>query len=72
MNKVQKAEMSPGIAAVATPETIKNWTLCTHWELAPCLSHILYAATQTASAKDKNKKKNPEVVCNFYPLWQSF
>jgi hypothetical protein len=63
MNSVQQAELLPGVAAV-TPEFIMNWTVSAHPELAPCLLRILSTAAQTPIAKEKNKKKNPEVVCH--------
>ena len=64
MNLVQKAEQLPGIAAI-TPEFIKNWTVSTYHELAPCLLHMLSVAAQTSTAEEKNKKKHPDVVCIF-------
>jgi len=62
MNAVQKAELLPGIAAI-TPDFIRNWTVSSHQELAPCLMHILLAAAQTPTAKEKNKVKKPDMVC---------
>jgi len=61
MNAVQKAELLPGIAAI-TPEFIRKWTISSHKELAPCLLRILFAAGQTSAAKEKNKKKKPDMV----------
>jgi hypothetical protein len=63
MNNVQKAELLPGIAAI-TPEFINNWTILPPRELAPCLLHILSTAAQTAVAKEKNKIKEPDMVCS--------
>ena len=63
MNNVQKAELLPGIAAI-TPEFIKNWSIFPRRELAPCLLHILSTAAQTAVAKEKNKIKEPDMVCS--------
>ena len=62
MSAVQKAELLPGLTAV-TPEFIQNWTVSTHQVLAPCIQLILLAAAQTSTAKEKNKKKNPDLVC---------
>jgi hypothetical protein len=62
MDTVRKAELLPGIAAASAPEFIRNWTISAHQELAPCLLQILSTAAQTSIAKEKNKKKNPEVV----------
>lgn len=62
MDSVRDAELLPGTAAAASPEFIMNWTVSTHEELAPSLLKILSAASQTSIAKEKNKKKNPEVV----------
>ena len=61
INKVQKAELLPGIAAI-TPEFIKNWSISPHQELALCLLHVLSTAAQTADAKEKNKVKKPDMV----------
>ena len=63
MNNVQKAEQLPGIAAI-TPEFIKNWSIFPRRELAPCLLHVLSTAAQTAVAKEKNKIKEPDMVCS--------
>jgi hypothetical protein len=69
MNNVQKAELLPGIAAI-TPEFIKNWTVFPHQELAPCLLRVLSTAAQTTTAKEKNKIKEPDMVCssNFFSM----
>ena len=64
MNAVQKAELLPGIAAI-TPEFIQKWTIPPHQEFAPCLRRILFAAAQTPAAKEKNKRKKPDMVCSF-------
>jgi hypothetical protein len=56
MNYVQKAELLPGITAI-TPEFINGWTVSPHRELAPCLSQILSNAAQTATAKEKTRKR---------------
>ncbi len=61
MTRVQNADLLPGIAAI-TPEFIKTWTISSRQELAPYLTSILVAAAQTTIAKDKNKKKKPEMV----------
>ena len=78
MNGVQKADLLHGIADV-TPEFIKNWTVSAHWELAPCLLRIISTAAETATAKEKNKKKNPQTVCHclssfvsVWTIWTSF
>ena len=61
INKIQKAELLPGIAAI-TPEFIKNWTISPHQELAPCLLRVLSTVAQTTDAKEKNKIKKPDMV----------
>ncbi len=65
MNAIQKAELLPGIAAI-TPEFIRNWTVSSHQAIAPCILHILLAAAQTSTAKEKNKKKKPDVVSRYH------
>lgn len=61
MTCLQEEYLQPGISAI-TPEFIKTWTISPHRELAPYLTRILLAAAQTTIAKEKNKKKKPEVV----------
>ena len=67
MNNVQKVELLPEIAAF-TPEFIKNWTISPHWELAlaPFLLNVLSTAAQTTIAKEKNKIKEPDMVCSCF------
>jgi len=62
MNGIQLAEQLPKIAAVTTPEFIRDWTVSSHQEIAPCIQRILLAAAQTSVAKEKNKKKVPDIV----------
>jgi hypothetical protein len=61
MDVVQEAEKLPGLDAI-TPEFIKAWRVSGHQEKAPFLFEILLAAAETASAKEKNKKKSPLAV----------
>ncbi len=65
MNGIRLAEQLPKIAAVTTPESIRDWTVTSHREIAPCLYSILLAAAQTSVAKEKNKKKIPDTVRYF-------
>ena len=46
------------------PEFIKNWTISPHRELAPFLLNVLFTAAQTTIAKEKNKIKEPDMVCS--------
>jgi len=59
MDVVQEAEKLPGLGSI-TPEFIKAWHVSGHQEKAPYLFEILLAAAETASAKEKNKKKAPK------------
>ena len=61
MNNVQKAELLPGITAI-THEFIKN-TISPHQELAPSLLNVLSTMAWTTIAKEKNKIKEPDMVC---------
>ncbi|KAF8957733.1 hypothetical protein BDZ97DRAFT_1669447 [Flammula alnicola] len=63
MDVVQEAEKLPGLSAI-TPEFINSWTVSGHRESAPFLFQILLTAAETASAKEKNKKKTPLGTCN--------
>ena len=63
MNNVQKAELLPGIAAII-PKFIKNWTISPHQELAPSLLNVLSTVAQTTIVKEKNKIKEPDMVCS--------
>ena len=70
---VQKAELLPGIAAI-TPKFIKNWTISPHRELAPSLLNVLSTAAWTTIAKEKNKIKEPDMVCFlvfFFPFFHA-
>ncbi len=62
MNAIQLVEQQPKIATVTTPEFIRDWTVSSHQEIAPCIQRILLAAAQTSVAKGKNKKKIPDTV----------
>jgi hypothetical protein len=72
MSGIQLAEQLPKIAAVTTPESIRDWTVTSHQEIAPCIYRILLAAAQTSVAKEKNKKKFPDTVCYLPPEKLSF
>ena len=61
MDVVQEAERLPGLDAI-TPEFIKAWHVSGNQENAPFLFEILLTAAETASAKEKNKKKSPLAV----------
>ena len=63
MDVVQETENLPGLQVDAiTTEFIEAWRVSGHQEKAPCLFEILLAAAETASAKEKNKKKSPLAV----------
>ena len=62
MNGIQLAEQLPKISAVTTPDSIRNWTVNSHRDIAPCIYRILMTAAQTSVARDKNKKKIPDTV----------
>lgn len=65
MDVVKEAEKLPGLAEI-TPDFIKAWKVFAHQENAPVLSQILLAAAESASAKEKNKKKTPTSVSGFH------
>ena len=61
MDVMQEVEKLPGLDAI-TPEFIETWRISGQQEKAPYLFGILLAAAETASAKEKNKKKSPLAV----------
>ena len=76
MDLVQEEERLPGLNAI-TPEFIKTWRVSGHQEKAPFLFKILLTAAETASAKEKNKKKSPlavdySIFLNIHSLIQTY
>ena len=71
MDVVREAEKLPGLDAI-TPKFIETWRISGHQEKAPCLFEILLAAAETASAKEKNKKKSPLAVSQLFYFSQMF
>ncbi|KAF8272425.1 hypothetical protein EI94DRAFT_1566159 [Lactarius quietus] len=63
MDTITKGEILPGISAI-TPDFIKSWTVANVGEQAPFLTAVLLHAAQTSRAKENNKKKQPESMCN--------
>ncbi|KAF9525192.1 hypothetical protein CPB83DRAFT_796698 [Crepidotus variabilis] len=65
MDIVRELDKLPGLSAV-TPDFISSMSLIgsTYRENAPCLHRVLMAASQTKLAKEKNKRKTPEMLCD--------
>ncbi|KAF8266824.1 hypothetical protein EI94DRAFT_1583489 [Lactarius quietus] len=63
MDTIPKGEILPGISAI-TPDFIKSWMVVNVGEQAPFLTAVLLHAAQTSRAKENNKKKQPESMCN--------
>ncbi|KAH8993094.1 hypothetical protein EDB83DRAFT_2509997 [Lactarius deliciosus] len=68
MNLVKETDLLPGIAAIA-PDFIKSWTVSSTCDKAPFLTGILLRAAETSLAKEKNKKKHPDAMCDII-VWQ--
>ncbi|KAH9020749.1 hypothetical protein EDB84DRAFT_1621797 [Lactarius hengduanensis] len=63
MDSITEEDHLPGLSAI-TPDFIKSWTVANGQERAPCLTGILLRAAETSRAKENNKKKHPEAMCN--------
>ncbi|KAH9018497.1 hypothetical protein EDB85DRAFT_1873683 [Lactarius pseudohatsudake] len=63
MNLVKETDLLPGIAAI-TPDFIKSWTVSSTCDKAPFLTGILLRAAETSLAKEKNKIKRPDAMCD--------
>ncbi|KAH9160733.1 hypothetical protein EDB89DRAFT_1885651 [Lactarius sanguifluus] len=63
MDLVNKTDLLPGLAAI-TPDFIKSWAVSSTHDKAPFLTGILLRAAETSLAKEKNKIKHPDAMCD--------
>ncbi|KAI9436006.1 hypothetical protein H4582DRAFT_2112186 [Lactarius indigo] len=63
MDLVNKMDLLLGLAAI-TPDFIKSWTVSGTLNKAPFLMGILLRAAETSLAKEKNKIKHPDAMCD--------
>ncbi|KAH8993553.1 hypothetical protein EDB86DRAFT_3064787 [Lactarius hatsudake] len=63
MDLVNKTDLLSGITAI-TPDFIKSWTVLSTCDKAPFLTGILLRAAETSLAKEKNKMKHPDAMCD--------
>jgi hypothetical protein len=49
-----------------TPDFVRDWEVCSHEARAPFLFSTLVAASQTARAKEENKRKKPDTVSHVF------
>ncbi|KAF8274044.1 hypothetical protein EI94DRAFT_1768902 [Lactarius quietus] len=63
MDSITKEDILPGLSAIS-PDYIKSWTVADVSEQLPFVTQVLRRAAQTFLAKETNKKKHPEAMCN--------
>ena len=62
MDDIHQVEQLSGLADI-TPDFLMQWSVLSHREKAPLTAAILLSAAQTDLAREKNKKKKPDMVC---------